>query len=152
MNRPALAALVIAAAFSVDARAQPAKPEAHETSVDGVTVEVTEAVRREGVLTVKLRFRNTKQKPASFYVVPDGNWNAYYLVSGKSKLMVLKDSKDIPMMPPLGTGNFHSRNLEPGASYLFWAKFPAPPADVKKVDIHTPLAAPIEGVAIAEAK
>ena len=152
MSRSSLAAALVAVAISLDAGAQSPKPEAHETNVGGLTVEVAEVVRKEGVLTVKLRFRNTNTKAVSFYVVPDGNWNTYYVLAGKSKLMVLKDSKDVPLMPPLGTGSFLSRSLEPGASYLFWAKFPAPPADVKKVELHTPLSAPIEDVVIAEAK
>lgn len=151
--RLAAAAVVLAAgAMMPDAQGQPAKPQAHETNVDGVTAEITEAQRKEGVLTLKVRYRNTGAKDVSLNLLGNGGANAHYLTAGSTKLMILRDSKQTPLMPATDGGGGLYANLKPGGSYLFWAKFPAPPADAKKVAYYSPLMPPVEDIPVTEAK
>ena len=148
----AAAVVLASAAFLPGAAAQGAKPQAHDTNVDGVTAEVVEAVRKEGVLSLKLRFRNAGAKPARLDLVANRHVDTQYLVAGKTKLMVLKDSKNTALMPPLDPIGALQPTVKPGASYLFWAKYPAPPADAKKVTYYSPIMPPIEDIPIAEAQ
>lgn len=154
MRKPRLSAVAaLAVAFLLPAaRAQPAKPQAHDTNVEGVTAEVIEAVRKDGVLSLKLRYRNTGSKHASLNLVSSGNVDTHYLVAGNTKLLVLKDSKRTALMPPLNPVGNLGASLAPGGSYLFWAKFPAPPAEAKKVTYFSPAMPPVEDIPVTEAK
>ena len=144
--------VALAASSQLPALAQPAKPQAHDTNIDGVTAEVTEAVRKEGVLSIKVRFRNGGTKATSVPLVNGGNTGTHYLTAGSTKLMVLKDSKNTALMPPLNpVGDLHP-TVAPGGSYLYWAKFPAPPPEAKKVTLYLPLMPPIEDIPVTEAK
>ncbi len=147
-------ALLLVGAMSCSvALAQAPKPQALETSIDGVTAEITEALRKEGVLTVKMRLRNTgssatKVKLAADYRDIDG----YYAVAGSTKFLVLKDSNSIPVMVQLNNfGGLHPE-IKPGGSFLFWAKYPAPPAEARKFTFYTPIMPPVEDIPITEAK
>jgi hypothetical protein len=42
--------------------------------------------------------------------------------------------------------------IKPKGSYLFWAKYPAPPAEAKKVSFYHPHSPPIEDIPITEVK
>ena len=156
MSKPfrfSAAAIVLAtSAWFPTASAQAPKAQAHDTNIDGVTAEVTEAVRKDGVLSLKLRLRNSGAKAARVTLVNDGRVDAHYVVAGNTKLMVLKDSKNTALMPALNLGGDLNANVNPGGSYLFWAKFPAPPADAKKVSYYSPFMPPIEDIAITEVK
>ena len=150
-RRLALAAL--AAAFIVPAVAwaqQPAK--AHETNIDGVTAEVTEASRKEGVLTVKVRYRNTTGETTRMQVYRDGGIGEYYLTAGNTKLMMLKDTRNAPVAYPHGPHGQTYVDLKPKGSFLFWAKYPAPPEDAKKVSFFHPHGAPVEDIPITDVK
>ena len=147
-------ALLLAGAMSCGtALAQAPKPQALETNVDGVTAEITEAVRKEGVLTVKMRLRNTGTTPVKLKVTNDfRDADTYYAVAGSTKFLVLKDSKSFPVMVQLDNyGGLHPE-IKPGGSFLFWAKYPAPPAEARKFTFYTPLMPPVEDVPITEAK
>ena len=132
--------------------AQAGKPQAHETSIDGVTAEIVEAQRKEGVLTMKVRYRNTGDAPAKIRIYRDWNDTDYYLTAGSTKLMVLKDSKDVAVAVPHGPHGETHAEIKPKGSYLFWAKYPAPPADAKKVSFYHPHSPPIEDIPITDAK
>jgi hypothetical protein len=156
MSKPfrlSAAAIVLSASvWFPTASAQAPKAQAHDTNIDGVTAEVIEAVRKEGVLSLKLRLRNSGAKPVGLALVNGGKVDTHYLVAGNTKMMVLKDSKNTALMPPLNPiGDLHP-SVSAGGSYLFWAKFPAPPADAKKVSYYSPFMPPIEDIAITEAK
>jgi len=148
------AALLLAGVMSYGTvLAQAPKPQALETNVDGVTAEITEAVRKEGVLTVKMRLRNTGTSPVKLNVTNDfRDADTYYAVSGSTKFLVLKDSKKFPVMVQLDNyGGLHPE-IKPGGSFLFWAKYPAPPAEARKFTFYTPLMPPVEDIPITEAK
>lgn len=147
------AAVTLAAVLAIpDAAAQAGKPQAHDTNHDGVTAEVVEAVRKDGVLSVKLRFRNSGAKNTRLDLVTNGRVETHYVVAGSTKLLPLKDSKNVALMPPLDAiGGLHP-DVKPGGSYLFWTKYPAPPAEIKKVTLYSPIMPPIEDVPITEAR
>jgi hypothetical protein len=150
----ALASLALGAPFaSRYALAQTPKPQANETNVEGVTAEVSEAVRKEGVLTVKMRLRNTGSTVAKVRLSQD--WrdvDKYYAVAGSTKFLILKDSKNFPLMVQLNNNGELDAEIKPGGSFLFWAKYPAPPSDARKFSFYTPLGPPIEDVAISDVK
>lgn len=131
-----------------------AKPsQAQETSIEGVTAEITEAVRKEGVLTIKMRLRNAGAAPAKVNISHD--WtdaDKYYAVAGSTKFLVLKDSKNIPLMVQLNNYGVLTTEIKPNGSFLFWAKYPAPPADAKKITFYNPHTPPMEDIPITEAK
>ena len=150
----ALAAIVLGAPFaSGQAFAQAAKPQAQETSVGGVTAEISEAVRKEGVLTVKMRLRNTGSAAAKVQITAD--WNdidKWYAVAGSTKFLPLKDSDKVPLMVQVNNYGALNPEIKPGGSFLFWAKYPAPPADARKFTFYNPLTPPIEDVPISDVK
>ena len=147
-------ALLLAAALACNtALAQAPKAQALETNVDGITAEITEAVRKEGVLTVKMRLRNTSNAPVKLKVTNDfRDADTYYPVAGSTKFLVLKDSKQFPVMVQLDNYGGLRPEIKPGGSFLFWAKYPAPPAEARKFTFYTPLMPPVEDVPITEAK
>jgi hypothetical protein len=148
----ALATTALGAPFaSRYAFAQAAKPQASETNVDGVTAEISEAVRKEGVLTVKMRLRNTGAAVAKVTMLANGNdIDKYYAVAGSTKFLPLRDSKSVPLM--VQDNGFLSPEIKPGGNFLFWAKYPAPPPDAHKFTFYTPLTPPIEDVPISDVK
>jgi len=124
-----------------------------DTNVDGVTAEISEAVRKEGVLTVKMRLRNTGSAVAKVLISNDfRDVDKYYAVAGSTKFLILKDSQKYPLMVQLGNNGELTQEIKPGGTFLFWAKYPAPPADVRKFTLYTPLTPPIEDVPISDAK
>lgn len=149
-----LAATALALALAGPAHAQATKPlQVQETSIEGVNAELIEAVRKEGVLTIKVRYRNTGSQPAKVAFIGDlRDADKYYVVAGSTKYLVLKDTQKIPLMNALDHYNNLAADLKPAGSFLFWAKYPAPPAEAKKFNLHTPHGPPFEDVPIAEAK
>lgn len=146
------AAMAGAALMLAAAPAWPqAKPQAHETSIDGVTAEI-EAIRKEDVLTVKVRYRNTSDAPAEMKVYRSYEDTEYYATVGSTKLLVLKDSKGAPVASPHSPHGATSVSIKPKGSFIFWAKYPAPPAEAKKLTFYHPHSPPIEDVPITDAK
>ena len=152
MKRLLLVAIVLAAPV-VPGYAYAQVVKAQETTVDGVTAEITEALRKEGVLTVKMRLRNTGSAAAKVQITYD--WNdvdKWYAVAGSTKFLILKDSKNVPLMVQTNNYGTLTPEIKAGGSFLFWAKYPAPPADARKFTFYNPLTPPIEDVAISDAK
>src|SRR5919198_183590 len=88
------AALAIAGLASLPAAAQSDKPLATaETNTDGVVTEVVESVRKDGVLTVKVRFRNKTDKPVKLMVVHSGRYDDSYISAGDTKYTIIRDDK-----------------------------------------------------------
>lgn len=128
-----------------------AKPPSQETNVEGVTAEIVEAVRKEGVLTLKVRYRNSGANAAKVKFKTLRDADAYYVTVGSTKYLILKDNKGVPVGVSTVHGSFWA-DIKPNASYLFWAKYPAPPADAKKVNFYNPHTPPFEDIPITEAK
>jgi len=121
-----------------------------DTNVPGVAADFTECKRKEGVLSVKIRFRNVSPAEAHVNVISGRNYEAYYVTAVNKKYFMLKDSDGAYLTPPAdGFGGLDVR-LAPNQQYTWWAKFPAPPADVKKVIFMTPLAPPFEDIPVTD--
>ena len=136
------------------AYSQAPKPlQVQETNIEGVNAELVEAVRKDGVLTIKVRYRNSGAQPAKLSLISGGSEiDKYYVVAGSTKFLPLKDAQKVPLMsPPDHHGNL-APDLKPAGSFLFWAKYPAPPAEAKKVSFFTPKTPPFEDIPITEAK
>lgn len=148
------ASVLVLAASQQTADAQATKPlQVQETNIEGVNAELIEAVRKEGVLTIKVRYRNAGSQAAKVALMADGrDVDKYYVVTGSTKFLILKDAKNVPLMVTPNNYGGLSADLKPAGSFLFWAKFPAPPADAKKVNFYTPHTPPFEDVPISEAK
>jgi hypothetical protein len=153
-RRAILAGAAMLLAGTAIAQAPEKKPlQVQETNFEGVTAEVTEVMRKDGVLTVKVRFRNTGAKPSRVYILGNGkDVDKFYTVAGSAKMMPLRDSQGAPLMTPGDGGGAVLTEIKPGGSFLFWSKFPAPPASAKKVTFVTPHAPPFEDLPITEAQ
>ncbi len=151
--RALFAPLLLAAVISTPALAQAPKAPTLETSIDGVTAEVVDVVRKEGVLTIKLRYRNAGPAAAKVkFTGASSDVDKYYVVAGSTKLLPLKDSKGVALMNPIDIHGNLTADIRPAGNFLFWAKYPAPPDSAKKVSIYTPHGPPIEDVPVTEAK
>ena len=146
VGRAALLSLAAASYLS----AQPAPIQTQETNQTGIVADLVECKRSEGVLSIKVRFRNTGDAKVSVPVIKGRNYDDYYVTAGGKKFFVLRDTEKVPLAAPSdGFGNL-SANLEKGQGTLWWAKYPAPPAEVRKVSYFTPLGPPFEDVPITD--
>jgi hypothetical protein len=119
---------------------------------EGVSGELIECRRSEGVLNIKVRFRNTSDKRAhvTFTHWNDGNDNPkFYVTAGNKKYFMLTDA-DGTVLSSNSTGNGVDANLDPGNAYLWWAKYPAPPAEITKINLMMPVTPPFEDVPITD--
>jgi hypothetical protein len=116
----------------------------------GVVAEVVQCIREAGVLSIRMRLRNTGDNEANVRLINGRNYDQYYVTAGSKKYFVLRDSEKTPLATPSdGFGNA-SAGIPKGGSYVFYAKYPAPPAEVKKVSYYTPITPPFEDVPISE--
>jgi len=125
-----------------------------ETNVEGVVGELTECRRSEGVLTIKVRFRNNSNKRETLTFIhgnSDNDFPMYYVTAGNKKYFVLKDAEGTVLsINSTGAGSGVEAHLDPGKTYLWWGKYPAPPADVKKINFMMPVIVPFENVPITD--
>lgn len=114
----------------------------------GLVAELTEATRKEGVLTVKVRFRNsgTEDNVYHGFETGHGDYSRFYVTAGDQKYFVLKDSEGAPLAP-----KYLDVNLDAGQTSTWWAKFPAPPASETTFDLIMPDVTPFEDVPIRDA-
>jgi hypothetical protein len=109
----------------------------------GVMAEVVQCKREAGVLSIRMRLRNTGEKSESVLLsVPD---DKFYVTAGSKKYFVLRDSAKVPLASP-----DYSATVAKGASFIWYAKFPAPPEEVKKIAFYTPFTVPFEDIPIAD--
>lgn len=143
---------------SQPAPAQPAPPasapldalQVQETNIPGVVAEILECKRKEGVLTVKVRFRNNSGEQQAVKMFARPKYEPFYVIAESKKYLVLKDSEDVALAPPMnGWGNVEF-TLEAGSTHLWWGKFPAPPAEVKTLSFVMPQVLPFDDVPIAD--
>jgi hypothetical protein len=106
--------------------------------------------RGEGdTIMLKWKYSNTGSKEADISKLASlGHDNladhVYYIDPGnKKKYMVVKDAKGKAV-----ASDQKYLQLDAGASRGGWAKFPAPPASVSKIDVYLPGAPPFERVTI----
>ena len=124
--------------------------QSQDTNTAGIIAELIECKREDGVMTIKLRLRNTTDKVENITLIHGRNYDAYYVTAENKKYLVLRDSEKKTLAPQGdGFGNLKVY-LAKGGTYVWWAKYPAPPASVKKVSYYTPLTPPFDNVPIKD--
>ena len=112
----------------------------------GLLAELTEATRKDGVLTIKVRFRNNAAEQVYHsFETGHGDYSYFYVTAGEQKYFVLKDTEGAPLAP-----KYLTVQIEPGTSMTWWAKFPAPPATETTFDFIMPDVPPFEDVPITD--
>src|SRR5271155_4180438 len=151
-SAPAPAPAPAATPAAPPAAAAPAGPvvlKSGDTNIAGVVAEVTECSRKDGVLSVKVRLRNTSGQKQSFNLIENRDYEKFYATAANKKYFILKDTEGTYLTAQAsGFGNL-GVTLAPGGQYTWWAKYPAPPAEVKAVTLYTAVAAPLEDVPVS---
>lgn len=148
--------LVLASLFSAFSFASSQKAPADkaiatsELDVAGVVAEVIESRRKNGVLTVRVRFRNTGDAPAKLLLVGPTGYVDTYAVSGDTKYPLLKDESGGQLATPRDGGGWLEPTIKPKSTWNWWGKFPAPPADRKSYDLYLKIGPPIEDIPIVD--
>lgn len=126
--------------------------QSQDTNIPGVAGELIQCRRSDGVLSIKIRFHNTSGTSVRF-LVTTGSYEKFYVVAASKKYFILKDSDGTYLAP----GSDFScgdpgvcEKLASGQSNTWWAKFPAPPASVTKVDVFTAVTPPFEDIPITD--
>ncbi len=146
----------IVASFLIAAGAGAATPIASvESNVAGVTIDLMALERKGNVLSLKWAVRHAGEKTTGVdfalsgqevttYLVDEENGTKYFALTDKDGKVLATESE--------WTGSSYgvSENLQPGETKRFWAKFPAPPAEVKSITVMFTQAEPVEDVAITD--
>lgn len=120
--------------------------QSQETNVGGLVAELTEATREDGVLTVKVRIRNTGTTHVNHnFDTHGGSYPDFYVTAADQKYFLLKDSEGAPLAPV-----YLDVSLDPGQTSSWWAKFPAPPATETAFDLVMIDVTPFEDVPITD--
>ncbi|PYQ08060.1 MAG: hypothetical protein DMF83_07720 [Acidobacteria bacterium] len=114
-----------------------------------MVAEVTEFRRKGNTLTAKVRFRNGGTADAE----PDIKYEEAYLMdagAGK-KYSVLKDENGsyIAALRQGWKDRWYDK-VAAGQEMVVWAKFPAPPVEVKAVTLQLPGVPPFDDLAIQD--
>jgi hypothetical protein len=156
--RVSLALLAVSAAWPAEAPAQAqAKPLATvATNWPGISIDVMAVDRKGSVLTVKWAVRNTgaEDRQVTFnlagqnqntFVLDEESGTKYYVLTDKEK-------HGLASQHTWAGGNVYGihESIPAGATHRHWAKYPAPPAQVKTINLIFPNAEPVEGVVIVD--
>jgi hypothetical protein len=121
-----------------------------DTNISGIAIEIIQCKRKNGVLTIKMRLRNTGDEKKSVYITDGGAaYDKYYLTAGDKKYFILRDSEKVPLATQ-DNGGYVNPDIEKNATFTWWAKYPAPPVDVKTITFYTGLSAPFEDLPITD--
>ena len=130
--------------------AQVAAPlKTQETNATGIVAEFMECRRSEGVLTVRVRLRNTGAAKVDVDVISARNYDAFYVTADAKKYLVLRDSEGTPLAVAANSFGGVTASIAKGGTWTWWAKYPAPPAAVTKITYMSPIMAPFEDVPIS---
>ena len=130
-----------------------AKPLAtRELDVEGVVAEVIESVRKDGVLTVRVRFRNTGASPAKISLAGGGvsYHTANYIVAGDTKYEIMRDTRGNVLATPRDGGGWLEPTLRPKGTFGWWASYQAPPATQKSYTLYLKVGPPIDDIPIID--
>src|SRR5688500_9085519 len=126
-----------------------------ESNVAGVTIDLMTLGRKGNVLSLKWAVRNAGDKSTDVAFQLRGDKVTTYLVDEEHgiKYFVLTDKEGAALASENDDTSASHGTSEPvnaGETKRFWAKFPAPPAEVKAITVMFPEAEPLEGVAITD--
>lgn len=135
------------AATPVPAAAVPAGPSLGQSmdAKEELKLDVIEATRAGGVLTVRTRITLVAGKSGS-RPVPGSVTDGIYVSAADKKYLTLKDDAG----KAIASNNFYPTFDGMGSTATWWAKFPAPPPEVKAVNFYFNDFAPVENVAITD--
>jgi hypothetical protein len=145
--------LIVAMCTAVCAAQTPkaSKPLASaQLDAPGIVAEVIESTRRDGVLTVRVRFRNTGDKPVSLNLASAGHYDDNYVTAAETKYPVVRDSNGYVVATPMDPGGDLSARISKGGTWNWWAKFSAPPEGVKTYALYLKVGPPIEDIPIVD--
>lgn len=141
---------LIVCALAAPASAQAPIVQSQDVNQAGFVAEITEARRSEGVLSLKIRLKNTAANAERIPIYKDRNSDAFYVQAEGKKYFMLTDTEKVPLTAAWDGFGQLSPQVAPGTSYTWWAKYPAPPASVKKLSFYWPLSAPFDDVPITD--
>ena len=105
------------------------------TDTGSAEAQVTEAVRKGDILTIKVRFAPlVPNKMESIYaqISKEDYENSFYVLAGDKKYLLLTDSQDTPLASP----QLSIRNTKDSpVSGTWYGRFPAPPTDIREVSL-----------------
>jgi hypothetical protein len=142
--------VLVLSAWAAPASAQSPAIQSQDLNAPGFVGELTEARRSEGVLSLKIRLKNTGAKAERIPIYKNRNATAFYVQAESKKYFMLTDTEKVPLTAAWDGMGSLSPEVAPGASYTWWAKYPAPPAGVKKLSFYWPLGAPFDDVPITD--
>lgn len=148
----ACAALTLGFALGASpALAQVAAIQSQDINQPGIAADLIEAKRSDGVLSIKVRLKNTGTKDARVKIYEHTKIDGFYVQAEGKKYFVLRDTEKVALATPSDAydGTLYP-SVAPGASFTWWAKYPAPPANVKKFGFYWPLGAPFDDVPITD--
>ena len=148
-----LVASVLAAAAPAAQEPAAARPLAtRDLDVEGVIAEVIESVRKDGVLTVRVRVRNIASAPKKIALVGGGTsyHTANYITAGDTKYEIMRDTSGAVMATPRDGGGWLEPTIKPKGTWGWWAKYQAPPADKKTYTLYLKVGPPIEDIPIID--
>ncbi len=148
------AALVAPAAAQVATAAKPLV--SGPTNWPGVTIDLMSVERKGSIVTVKWAVRNQGAERAGVQFAFTGPQQTTYLLDEESgtKYYALTDKEKNTLASEhvyIGSNNYGiNGQVPPGGMQRYWAKFPAPPAAVKAINVFFTNSDPFEGVAITD--
>src|SRR5947209_4947137 len=123
---------------------------AQDTNKAGLVAEIVECKRQGGMLTVRMRLRNTTDKDIDLMIIDGRNFHQYYVTAGAKKYLIMEDSEKVPLSTPASSSGGLGLKVPKSGSWTWWAKYTAPPPDVKAISYYTPLTSPFEDVPITD--
>lgn len=126
----------------------PSPPAGQETNIQGVVADVTECRSKDGVLSVKIRLRNTSDGPVEFNLIENRNYDDFYVTAGSKKFFILRDTERDPLAVGADGFGYVKVALPKGGTFTWWAKYPAPPDGTATINYIMPIAAPFEDVPV----
>jgi hypothetical protein len=131
-----------------------------ETNMPGISLDLVSLERKGAVLTVKWAIRNGNTDAAKGQATVQfglmGSGSRTYLVDEESgtKYFVLtdKEGKSVASQHEYVAGSVYgiSEYVEAGGTRRYWAKFPAPPPEVKVLTVFFDKTEPFESAPITE--
>jgi len=152
---PAFSAVLVASFLTAGVAGAATPIASTESNVAGVTIDLMTLERKGNVLSVKWAVRNAGDKSTDVAFQLRGDKVTTYLVDEENgiKYFVLTDKEGAALASENDyTSSSHgiSEPVDAGETKRFWAKFPAPPAEVKAITVMFTEAEPLEGVAITD--
>ena len=146
ISNAACAALILGSALGLSpALAQVPAIQSQDLNLPGFTADIIEAKRSDGVLSVKLRLKNAGTKEGNVKFTFGRSIDEFYVQAEGKKYFVLRDTEKVPL-----ANSTTYTGVAPGGTYTWWAKYPAPAANVKKFNFYWPLGAPFDDVPITD--